>query len=61
MISSEGNARTTGKEIRRTGQVKKVDRQLVFRGFAYWAAATGEQQSAATALRIAKYYYQNKP
>ncbi len=60
MISSEGNARTAGQEIRRTGEVKEVDHRLVFRGFAYWAAATGEKKWATIASRIVKYYCQNK-
>jgi hypothetical protein len=37
--------------------VMTVDHRLVFRDFAYWAAATGKQKWAATASRIAKYYY----
>ncbi len=60
MISNEGNARTAGQEIRRTGEVKEVDHRLVFRGFAYWATATGVSKWAVTASQIAKYYYQNK-
>ncbi|GET43231.1 hypothetical protein [Microseira wollei] len=55
-INSEGNTRTGGQETRRTGEVKQVDPRIVYRGFAYWASATGDCRWNAIARRIAQFY-----
>ncbi len=56
-IGSRGNTRSAGQESSRTGKVKKVDYNMALRGFAYWAAVTGNPRWAAIAHQIAQFYY----
>lgn len=56
-IINEGNTRTAGQEIARSGKVKSIDQRSVIRAFAYWASVTGNQKWEKTARQIAKFYY----
>ena len=56
-ISSEGNTRTSGQEILRTGQAKKINHREIMRGFAYWASVSREQKWEEIARQVAQFYY----
>jgi hypothetical protein len=56
-VSAQGNSRTAGQERSRAGVTKGVAYSRVIRGFAAWAALTGEPSWAELAWRTGRYYY----
>jgi len=56
-VSPRGNTRTAGQETARDGIPKGVAYSRVIRGFATWAALTGDPRWAELAWRTGRYYY----
>ncbi|MGH2345532.1 MAG: hypothetical protein ACRDG4_09930, partial [Chloroflexota bacterium] len=56
-VTARGNTRTAGQEKARDGVVKGVAYSRVIRGFATWAALTGDPRWAELAWRTGRYYY----
>ena len=60
-VTAEGNTRTAGQERSRSGAIKGVAYSRVIRGFASWAALTGDPAWAERAWRVGRYYYATPP
>ena len=60
-VTAEGNTRTAGQERGRSGAIKGVAYSRVIRGFATWAALTGDPAWAELAWRAGRYYYASPP
>ena len=56
-ISIEGNTRTSGQEILRSGEVKGINNREIIRGFAYWASVTEDEGLQENAYDVARFYY----
>jgi len=56
-VSTQGNTRTAGQERFRDGIIKGVAYSEVIRGFATWAALTGDPRWTELAWRTGRYYY----
>jgi len=56
-VTAEGNTRTAGQERGRGGAIKGVAYSRVIRGFATWAALTGDPAWAELAWRAGRHYY----
>lgn len=56
-VTARGNTRTAGQEKARDGVIKGVAYSRVIRGFATWAALTGNPRWAELAWRTGRYYY----
>lgn len=56
-ISGEGNTRTEGQALTRTGAIKQINHREIVYGFAYWFSITDESLWESNALRVANYYY----
>lgn len=56
-ISGEGNTRTEGGAISRTGATKQINHREVVHGFAYWYSMTNESLWESNAIQVAQYYY----
>ncbi|WP_293077355.1 calcium-binding protein [Moorena sp. SIO3H5] len=56
-ISTEGNTRTSGQEILRSGELKNINNREIIRGLAYWASVTQDQDLTEDAYEVGQFYY----
>ncbi|ESA33410.1 hypothetical protein N836_21380 [Leptolyngbya sp. Heron Island J] len=56
-VSTQGNTRTNGTEITRTGQSKSINQREIIYGFSYWSSITGDAYWRKHASDITRYYY----
>lgn len=60
-VSTEGNTRTNGTEITRSGETKGINQREIIHGFSYWASMTEDKRWKKNAVNIARHYYSHDP